>query len=142
MVLIGGGAIENELAEYVASNDIKDIHFAGKVFEGISKYFLMADLFVLPGLGGLSIFEAMVHGLPVISASADGTEVDLIEEGHNGYILKTDEVDELTEKLYIFLRDKEMAKSFGKRSREIVDNKINIKKKVNTFLYGIENSVK
>ncbi|MEN8251502.1 MAG: glycosyltransferase family 4 protein, partial [Bacteroidota bacterium] len=141
MVLIGGGAIEDEIKDYVASNNIRDIHFAGKIFEGISKYFLMADLFVLPGLGGLSIFEAMVHSLPVISASADGTEVDLIQEGQNGYILKTDSVDELTELLYKFLNDKEMASSFGKASREIVENKINIEKTVGTFIYGIENSL-
>ena len=37
--------------------------------------------------------------------------------------------------------DKKMAKTYGIKSREIVDNKINIKNKVNTFLYGIENSL-
>lgn len=141
LILIGGGAIEDELKEYVASNNIEDIHFVGKVFEGISKYFLMADLFVLPGLGGLSIFEAMVHGLPVISASADGTELDLIQEGQNGYILKTDSVDELSDILSRFLTEKGMAESFGKVSREIVETKINIEKTVGTFVQAIENSV-
>jgi len=141
MILIGGGAIEDELKEYVASKNVKDIHFAGKIFEGISKYFLMADLFVLPGLGGLSIFEAMVHGLPVISASADGTEVDLIQEGQNGYILKTDSVDELSDLLSRFLTEKGMAATFGNMSREIVENKINIEKTVGTFIHAIENSV-
>ncbi len=141
MILIGGGIIEDELKEYVASNNIEDIHFAGKIFEGISKYFLMADLFVLPGLGGLSIFEAMVHGLPVISASADGTELDLIQEGQNGYILKTDSVEELNDLLSRFLDDKGMAASFGKISREIVDTKINIENTVGTFMQAIENSV-
>jgi glycosyltransferase involved in cell wall biosynthesis len=142
MILIGGGAIEDELKEYVATNNIEDIYFAGKIFEGISKYFLLADLFVLPGLGGLSIFEAMVHGLPVISASADGTEVDLIQEGENGYILKTDSVEELSELLSKFLNDKELAPKFGKKSRDIVENKINIEKTVGTFIYAIENSMK
>jgi glycosyltransferase involved in cell wall biosynthesis len=142
MVIIGGGAIEDELKSYVADNQIKDIIFTGKVFEGISKYFLLSDLFVLPGLGGLSIFEAMVHRLPVISASADGTEEDLIQEGYNGYILKTDEVDELTEILEKFLSNKELAREFGAASREIVDKKINIRNKVDTFVHAIENSLK
>jgi hypothetical protein len=36
--------------------------------------FLLAEVFVLPGLGGLAIPHAMIHGVPVIARIADGTE--------------------------------------------------------------------
>jgi glycosyltransferase involved in cell wall biosynthesis len=142
LIIIGGGSMEKELKDYVNLRQIRDVHFTGKIYEGISKYFLMADLFVLPGLGGLAIFEAMVYGLPVISASADGTERDLIKEGKNGYILKTDTEKELIEYIQKFLVNKEMSKSFGKVSREIIDNEINIQNKVKTFMTAIENSTR
>ncbi len=141
LVIVAGGKDQDKYENLAASLGIKDVIFAGKVIEGVSKYFLMADLFVLPGLGGLSIHHAMVHGLPVIAASADGTERDLIEEGVNGFILKTDGVEELTEKMEIFMNDRSLSVAFGKKSREIVDNRINIAKKVNTFVSAISESV-
>jgi glycosyltransferase involved in cell wall biosynthesis len=134
LMIVGDGRIRDEFESLVKSLDLKDVIFAGKVIEGVSKYFLVADLFVLPGLGGLSIHHAMIHGLPVISASADGTERDLVKENQNGFLLKTDTVEELTELLRRFLNDKSMSEKFGLKSREIVDNSINIGNKVKTFL--------
>jgi glycosyltransferase involved in cell wall biosynthesis len=139
LVIIGGGAMDSDLKEFVKKHELKDVFFAGKIFEGISKFFLLADLFILPGLGGLAIFEAMVHRLPVISASADGTEVDLIQDGKNGFVLKTDTVEELTDRISFFLEDIDLALQFGRKSREIVDTKINIKNKVRTFTSAIKN---
>jgi glycosyltransferase involved in cell wall biosynthesis len=47
----------------------------------------MSDLFVLPGLGGLAINQAMMHGLPVVCGPADGTERDLLAGGKVGRLL-------------------------------------------------------
>ncbi len=134
LMIVGDGKMRHEFESLTKSLDLKDVIFVGKVIEGVSKYFLMADLFVLPGLGGLSIHHAMIHGLPVISASADGTERDLVKEGQNGFLLKTDTVEELSELIRRFLNDKGMSRKFGLKSREIVDNSINIGNKVKTFL--------
>jgi len=142
LIIVGGGVMEEEYKNFVKENALQDVIFTGKVFEGINKYFLMSDLFILPGLGGLSIFEAMVHSLPVLSASADGTEYDLIQEDYNGYLMRTDSVEELSDLLRKFLKDRSLSKTFGAHSRKIVENKINIHNMVDTFVYAIENSVK
>ena len=63
------------------------ITLTGKVIDGVSAYFLLGDIFVLPHFGGLSISEAMAHGLPVIATVADGCELDLIEPGGNGFLV-------------------------------------------------------
>ncbi len=44
----------------------------------LDSYFSSADLFVLPGTGGLAVQEAMSHGLPVIMGQGDGTNDDLV----------------------------------------------------------------
>ena len=44
----------------------------------LQPYFAAADLFVLPGTGGLAVQEAMAAGLPVIVAEGDGTQDDLV----------------------------------------------------------------
>jgi glycosyltransferase involved in cell wall biosynthesis len=40
---------------------------------------------MMPGVGGLAVNEAMAYGLPILSTVADGTILDLLEEGRNGY---------------------------------------------------------
>jgi len=133
LVLIGDGAMRQDLELMIKTSDIRDVIFTGKLVDDVSRYFLLADLFILPGLGGLSIHHAMTHSLPVISASADGTEMDLIRENQNGFLLKTDTVEELTGYINRFLEDKSLSGKFGRMSREIVDTKINIRNKVSTF---------
>jgi glycosyltransferase involved in cell wall biosynthesis len=56
----------------------EQVRFFGQVTEGISALFLSSDVFVLPGLGGLAISDALVHGLPVVASIGDGTEADLV----------------------------------------------------------------
>jgi len=133
LVIVGEGAMQKELYSLVKGSGIQDVVFTGQVINEVSKYFLLADLFVLPGVGGLSIHHAMIHSLPVISASADGTERDLIKENENGFILKTDTVEELADHITKFLEDKTLAKRFGTKSREIVDTKINIRHMIGAF---------
>jgi len=139
LIIVGEGNQRNSLEELARSLQLKNIIFTGKVIKGTSKYFLTADLFVLPGLGGLSIHHAMIHSLPVIAGSADGTEQDLVLDDQNGYLLKTETVSELAEVMEKFVTDRELSKRFGKKSRDIVDNTINIVNMVNTFVSAIEN---
>jgi glycosyltransferase involved in cell wall biosynthesis len=117
----------------------ESVHFSGKIITGISKYFLISNLFVLPGLGGLAIHHAMTHGLAVISGSADGTGQDLIIKNKNGYLLKTNKADELADLIEKFLLDRSLSEKFGKYSREIVNKKINIHNMVSAFMQVIEN---
>jgi glycosyltransferase involved in cell wall biosynthesis len=73
-------------------------HFIGrKERRDLAAYFHSADLFVLPGLGGLAISEALAHGLPVVCGVADGCEVDLIRCGFNGDIVTGSSEQELIE---------------------------------------------
>lgn len=87
LYIVGGGVCEGELKNMIAEKSLtNEVIMAGKVYEGINKYFLSSDLFILPGLGGLAISDSLVHSLPVIASIADGVEKDLIINGENGYL--------------------------------------------------------
>ncbi|MBW2742148.1 MAG: glycosyltransferase family 4 protein [Deltaproteobacteria bacterium] len=63
----------------------------------IEKYYAGSDIFVLPTLYDAFAnvcLEAMACGLPVITTDSNGA-ADLISDNENGYILKTQRVDEL-----------------------------------------------
>ena len=97
-----------------------------------------ADLFVLPGSGGLALQEAMSHGKPAIIASGDGTEADLVKDGHNGYHVPAGDVFVLRKLLADVIADSGRLKEMGRRSREIVENGHNLDAMVDAFLDALD----
>jgi glycosyltransferase involved in cell wall biosynthesis len=85
--IVGDGPDRAHLEALTASMGLSDVRFWGARYDDVSLYFLMADLFVLPGLGGLALNQAMTHGLPVVCGPADGTERDLLAGGDVGRLL-------------------------------------------------------
>lgn len=100
--------------------------FWGKIFSGVGGYFLNSDVVVVPGLGGLVINHAMIFSKPVISRIADGTELDLIHEGKNGFVLKDYDNAELAAAI-IRVIDSTSLSEMGDYSRSIVDQSWNMK---------------
>jgi len=126
LLLVGDGSHRPALERFARENDADDTIFAGQVLEGISAYFLLGDVFVLPGLGGLAISQAMTHGLPVIATEADGCEIDLIEEDGNGHLLPVGDCGALERCLEDLLSNPDKRKRFGDRSRWLIENRYNI----------------
>jgi glycosyltransferase involved in cell wall biosynthesis len=83
-----------------------------------------ADLFVLPGLGGLAIQEAMSNALPVIVTEADGTEKDLVTT--NGWVAKKEDSHALAQCIEAAVSDPEELRRRGRESYRIVYEKINL----------------
>lgn len=50
---------------------------------------------ISPGLGGQGFNIAMVCGLPIICSQGDGTELDLVREGQNGWFFVSGSEEEL-----------------------------------------------
>jgi glycosyltransferase involved in cell wall biosynthesis len=137
LVIVGDGPHRAALEAYARQKGA-DVVFPGQVIEDVSAYFLLGDIFVLPGLGGLSISEAMCHGLPIIATQADGCEVDLIEMGKNGYILDKGNVEQLTSRLNEMLSDPERVKSMGEHSRWIIENRHNIETYMDNLMAALQ----
>lgn len=86
---------------------------AGRVVDGVGVYFDAADVFVLPGTGGLAINEAMAHQLAVVSGYADGSADDLVVDGVTGYRLKDESADTLAQALQQVLADPVRSRAMG-----------------------------
>jgi glycosyltransferase involved in cell wall biosynthesis len=101
----------------------KDVVFTGQVIEGVGIYFDAADVYVLPGTGGLGINEAMAHSLPIISGYADGSADDLVLDGENGYRLYDNTIEELQDRIQRILDHPEEAKQMGIKSHAWITGK-------------------
>lgn len=100
--LIGGEANE-QYWDILKKHNLKNVHFLKFMqYEQLKKYYLAADVFVLPtreDIWGLVINEALANALPVITTDRCGAGLELIEDGLNGYIVKSDQPDELAKKI-------------------------------------------
>ena len=80
LVIIGDGP-ERASLESLAQEIYPSTEFIGAKHGGeLKAHFEEADLFVLPGTGGLAVQEAMSYGLPIIVAQGDGTQDDLVRK--------------------------------------------------------------
>lgn len=133
LVIVGDGPARLEL-ENMAKQIYPQAEFVGaKQGAELEPHFAKADLFILPGTGGLAIQQAMAHGLPVIVAQGDGTQDDLVRND-NGWQIPPDDLPALTEILRRALSDRARLREMGKASYRIVAEEINVEKMAGTFL--------
>jgi glycosyltransferase involved in cell wall biosynthesis len=114
-----------------------DVIFAGSVIDGVSDYFELADIFVMPGLGGLAVSEALAHGLPVICSLGDGCEVDLVRNGETGFRIETDSDEEVTdfivEKITWLFQHPQQLEAMQRQAKQLIVEEHN----VNSYIANI-----
>jgi glycosyltransferase involved in cell wall biosynthesis len=98
--------------------------------------FAAADLFVLPGTGGLAVQEAMAAGLPVIVAEGDGTQEDLVRPG-NGWLVQPDDLGALRRVLAEALSDLPRLQGMGRESFRIVAEEVNLEAMAEVFVQAL-----
>ena len=134
--IVGDGPARNGL-ELLAGKIYPSAEFTGaRHGKELQPFFLKADLFVLPGTGGLAIQQAMSYGLPVIAAEADGTQQDLVRPT-NGWQIPPGNLARLTETLSSALSDVTRLRQMGKDSYQIVHDEINVETMVKMFIKAL-----
>ena len=129
LVIVGDGPELNALkqqAERLALS--KHVRFAGSIYkpEALGAYMNESSVYVLAGMGGLSINDAMTYGLPVICSVCDSTERDLVTDGRNGFFFKEGDAGSLAEKITTLFASPGLCEKMGKESKRIILEKINI----------------
>lgn len=137
-VMVVGDGPERENLQRLAAEIYPPAEFTGALYgEALAEKFQSADLFVLPGTGGLAIQQAMSYGLPVIAAEADGTQVDLVRP-ENGWQIPVNDVSALQNTLGEALGDLNRLRKMGAESYRIVAEEINLENMVSVFLEAFQ----
>jgi glycosyltransferase involved in cell wall biosynthesis len=137
LVIVGDGP-ERATLEALAKTIYPPAEFPGaKHGAELAAYFSTADLFVLPGTGGLAVQDAMSYGLPVIMGQGDGTNDDLVRAG-NGWQVPPDDPDALTETLRAAFLDVARLRKMGAESYRIVAEEVNLEKMVEVFVEALD----
>lgn len=121
--LVGSGEMEGELMSWVRERNLSSkVLFQGpvnprKIMSEISQ----ADLLVLPSRWdgwGIVVNEALMAGVPVIVSDMCGA-ADVVKEGINGYVFKSDDAEELERKLSLFLNNKTSWSKMREASKDV-----------------------
>ena len=136
LVIVGDGP-EREAFEELAAEIYPSAEFVGaKHGAELKAHMEEADLFVLPGTGGLAVQEVMSYGLPVIVAQGDGTQDDLVRK-ENGWQVPPDDFDALVATMKDALSDTARLRTMGAESFRIVKEEINIERMADAFVSAL-----
>jgi glycosyltransferase involved in cell wall biosynthesis len=103
LTIVGDGSELGTSRDYVAEKGIPDVHFKGYLCGmAIQEAFAEADVYLFPTWHGeglpISILEAMVFGLPVLTRPVGGIS-DFFEDGTMGFLLESKDPAIWAEKL-------------------------------------------
>lgn len=134
--VVGDGPEKSALEALAAGLYPQAQFFGGKFGAELQPFFQQADLFVLPGTGGLAIQQAMSHGLPVLVGEADGTQADLVRPG-NGLLLQPVNAGSLAAAMQTLLADVPRLRRMGAESYRIVAEEINLEAMLAAFARAV-----
>ena len=139
LVIVGDGP-ERARLELLARQAYPAALFTGaKHSTELEAHFQEADLFVLPGTGGLAVQDAMSHGLPIIVAEGDGTQDDLVRE-INGWQIQPENYQALVATMREALSDLPRLRRMGEESYGIVSREVNLESMVDAFVGALNGS--
>lgn len=79
-----------------------------------------------------SIMEAMAHGVPVVATRVGGT-VELIEDGHEGWLIPAGGVSEAVDRLVMLAGCQDAAKSAGAAGRRRIDEEFSVDRMIRGY---------
>jgi len=124
ILLFGDGPERGNLTELAAQlGVINKVHFLGFISdEEKFQYLNVSDIYVLSSLHegfGIVLQEAMQVGLPLIATNYGG-QVDLVEDGENGFLVDVGDYEAIAEKVSLLLHDSSLTGKFKRANIERV----------------------
>lgn len=106
--------------KYAQHLTLKQVYFHAPVSDIQSKY-AEASVFVLPSRTegfGMVLIEAMACGVPCVSFDCPSGPADIITDGEDGWLVESENVAQLAEKLTVLIKDEPLRKEMGQFARQ------------------------
>ena len=125
LVMVGDGELRDSMQKYVTEHNLGSVLFVGfQNRQDIPKYYAMADVLILPSYRetwGIVVSEAMCFGLPIVATNQVGAALDLVKDGHNGYVVPIGDSEALANKIEeLSALPKEERMTMGSRSSQLI----------------------
>lgn len=134
--IVAGRGSEEEKLKSLAKNlkILESIRFVGWIpNEVLHQYLNSSDIYVSTSLSDAGISsstaEAMACGLPVVITNT-GENEKWVKDGENGYLITIKNPELLANKITTLIKDKDLRREFGRKSRELIEEKNNYLKEM------------
>ncbi|MEO9070115.1 MAG: glycosyltransferase family 4 protein [Ginsengibacter sp.] len=121
-LMAGNGPLQSLLKEKAGKN-IYFIDFQNQKMMPV--LYRLGDVFLLPSKSetwGLSVNESMASSRAVLVTDHCGCATDLVEEGKTGYVFRSNDINELTQKIGLMLQHKDELKDMGKNALDKIQD--------------------
>lgn len=129
-----GGQPTKEYLDLISDLGLTNVKFFSFMSpQDLLTYYQIADVFVLPtrqDIWGLVINEAMAQALPVITTNRCVAGLELICNSQNGFIVPSENVNELAEKINVIIANRQLRTSMAENALSAIKE------------YSIENMAK
>ncbi len=127
LIFVGDDRAQGEYRKYVKKFAIEDRIFFRKVIVAseISSAYRAADVLVLPSRydgWGMVVNEAAAMGLALIVSDAAGSAWHMVDQGVNGFRVRSGDVDALRHAMSAYIRSPDLARIHGEASKHIFEN--------------------
>jgi glycosyltransferase involved in cell wall biosynthesis len=145
LLIVGKGEEKDNLVNLVNQYNLNDtVTFKQDLSdEELIKNIKESELLVLPSTRegfGMVLAEANCCFKPVVTYASGGT-VEVVENGYNGYLVESENIPELKDKILELLEKKELQKQFGINGRKKVETEFNWETIVNSYVLIIEKMI-
>lgn len=136
--LIGSGHKIDEYKSYVEGNNISEfVHFLGfRSHKETLRKIYEANISIQSSITeGLSVFiqESLVMGNAIVATNVGGTS-EIVKDGYNGFLVEPKNAQMLADKIDALLSSPQLIKEFGRKSREIAEEKLYQEKNMNAII--------
>lgn len=147
LLIIGDGYLKSDILKLIHYLQIKNIYIQNWLSrEELSYFYDKCYVFVQPSVfvdwrydaNGYAIYECMSYGKPIIVTEAVGATPQFVRNNVNGFVVPPASVDALRDALEKLIKNEELAKVMGQKSREIYEKEINFAKHIGAFMNVIE----
>jgi glycosyltransferase involved in cell wall biosynthesis len=132
LIILGKGEEHPNLQNYIESKNLTNHVFLKGFVPNVTDYMAAADLLLHPSLldsSSISFKEASLVDLPMIACKDVGDFNEVITHERNGFLVSADNfVNEAVSIVGEYVRKKEILKTMGARSRQLVLEYFDIKK--------------
>ncbi|MBU5594396.1 glycosyltransferase family 4 protein [Amphibacillus sp. MSJ-3] len=144
LIIYGEGPMRNELQKLIEELDLSEKVFLLGYVEDLKSNIVDASLFVLSSnYEGMpnALMEAMALGIPCISTDCPvGGPRFLINNGENGILIPTNNIDKLEQSIDTILSNQKLANEIGKKGTNIA-NELNFEKIYSRWELYIESTL-
>lgn len=138
MLVVGGGALEDDLRTRTSSMRLENCIFTGRVplFED-NYYIAMSDVMLVPAGAGLAMNQAMLLGCPIVCADEKSADAELLIDGATGLRFPPGDVEAMVSAVERVLDEPGFAGKITDAAREHVASNAPVSKMADGILKAI-----